>query len=422
MFCEKILSLSAQAETALSERFREIDEISFKRTAEILDAFREYRVSDAMFAETTGYGYDDNGRDTLDKIYARVFGKESAFVRHNIISGTHAITIALFGLMRPNDMILSITGKPYDTLDEVIGISGGSENNGSLKDFGIKYRQIDLLEFKGENSSEIPADDIIDFQSVKNSISSDVKVVYIQRSKGYANRPTLTISQINEVTHFIRKLTDAFVVVDNCYGEFTEECEPDVDLIIGSLIKNPGGGIAESGGYLAGTKRAIELCSYRFSCPGIGLEGGATLGNTRNMYKGLFLAPHVVAQAIKTASFAAYLFENLGCNVEPKWSTPRSDIIQRLNLGSAEQLCAFCESIQKGSPVDSFVTPIPFDMPGYSDPVIMAAGAFTQGSSIELSADGPLRPPFTAYLQGGLTYESGKLGIMTAAQAFVDRE
>lgn len=426
IFSEKLLRLAEEAETKLAERFAEIDKIARIRTEEVIEAFQRERVSEAMFAPTTGYGYDDRGRDTLDKIYASVLGTEAAFVRHNIISGTQALTIGLFGLLRPGDTMLAVTGKPYDTLDDVIGLSGEA-GNGSLKDFGITYKQVDMknTDFPADNPSCMhPAEDIIDFASIESALKSDssIKVVFIQRSKGYMSRPTLTVDQINSVIDFVHGMSDAFVVVDNCYGEFTEKSEPRADLLIGSLIKNPGGGIAESGGYLAGSARAIELCGYRFSSPGIGLEGGATLGNTRNMYKGFFMAPHIVAQAIKTASFAAYIFEALGCTAEPRYDVPRSDIIQLLHLGTADRLCAFCRGIQKGSAVDSFVSPEPYAMPGYNDPVIMAAGAFTQGSSIELSADGPVRPPFTAYLQGGLTYESGRYGILSAAQYFLETE
>ncbi len=424
LISDKVKKLAAEAESALSERFAEIDKVSAIRTEQVIESFQAERVSEAVFMPSTGYGYDDQGREKLDRIYASVFGTDAAFVRHSILSGTHALTIGLFGLLRPGDTLLAVTGKPYDTLDSVIGISGKS-GEGSLRDFGINYRQIDLLqtEFPDESPAHThKASDIIDFDSIKSELAADrnIKVIFIQRSKGYLERPTLTVSQINEVIDFVRNLSDAFVVVDNCYGEFTELSEPKADLLIGSLIKNPGGGIAESGGYLAGSSKAIELCGCRFSCPGIGLEGGATLGTTRNMYKGFFMAPHIVAQALKTASLAAHIFSSLGCRAEPSADSPRSDIIQLLHLGSAEKLCAFCRGIQKGSAVDSFVTPEPYAMPGYSDPVIMAAGAFTQGSSIELSADGPVRPPFIAYLQGGLTYESGRYGILTAAQYFID--
>ncbi len=395
IFSERLLALDKEAELALADKFAEIDSISMYNTNKVLDAFREYKVSDAMFAGTSGYGYDDKGRDTLDEIYARVFGTESAFVRHSIVNGTHALSIALFGILRPGDVMLSITGKPYDTLDEVINDDGG---NGSLKDFGVEFRMCEM----GEDFIPLLSD-------------PKIKMVYIQRSKGYLDRKTLSVSEINAMIKAVRAHSDAFVVVDNCYGEFTETQEPAADLIVGSLIKNPGGGIAETGAYLAGTKRAVELASYRLTTPSIGLECGATLGLSKNMYKGFFLAPHVTAQAIKTAMFAAYIFEKLGYTVEPSWDTPRSDIIQAVKFGNPEALCAFCRGIQKGSPVDSFVTPEPWAMPGYSDEVIMAAGTFTQGSSIELSADGPIRPPYTAFFQGSLTYESGKIGILSAA-------
>jgi cystathionine beta-lyase family protein involved in aluminum resistance len=362
-----------------------------------MDAFREERVSDSCFAPSSGYGYDDRGRDTLDRIYARVFGCEAVLVRPHIVSGTHALTIGLFGLLRPGDVLLSVTGKPYDTLDEVIGISGAN-GDGSLRDFGVKYRQVEL---DGD---------------IASALDEHVKVVFIQRSKGYLNRRTLTVSEINKIASFVRSRSGAFVVVDNCYGEFTEESEPDADLLIGSLIKNPGGGIAESGGYLAGSKRAVTLAGYRLTSAGVGGEVGSSLGQTKAMYRGFFFAPHVVAQALKTAHFAAYIFDMLGYKVEPVWSVRRSDIIQSVILGSPDLLSAFCRGIQRGSPVDAYVTPEPWDMPGYADQVIMAAGTFTQGASIELSADGPMRPPYTVFFQGGLTYESGKIGILTAAE------
>ena len=379
-----------------------------------MKAFREHRVADAMFGSTSGYGYDDRGRDTLDEIWADVMGAESAIVRHSIVSGTHALTIGLFGLLRPGDIMLSVAGKPYDTLEEVIGISG-TPGDGSLADFGVSYRQVDLLESG------------FDFEAIGRELeenSGKVKIVFIQRSKGYLNRKTLTVEQIGEAVKYVKGVSpETYVVVDNCYGEFVETVEPTdfgADLIIGSLIKNPGGGIAETGGYLAGSKRAVELVSYRLTSPGVGGEVGATLGQNKNMYKGLFYAPHTTAQALKTAYFAAYIFENLGFEVEPKWNTRRSDIIQTVITGAPEKLCAFCRGIQAGSPVDSFVSPEPWAMPGYSDQVIMAAGAFTQGSSIELSADGPLRPPYTAFFQGGLTYQSGKIGILSAAQKMLE--
>ena len=394
MFSEKIQKLADEAESVLTDRFRSADMISYKNTEKVMNAFRTHRVSEAMFMPSSGYGYDDKGRDTLDLIYADVFGTEAAFVRHNIVSGTHALTIALFALLRPNDTMLSITGKPYDTLDEVISGTGGS-----LREFGVNYSQTELGG---------------DFISV---IDDNTKVVFIQRSKGYMNRRTLSVAEINDMIKAVKaKKNDVFVIVDNCYGEFVEETEPNGDLLVGSLIKNPGGGMAECGGYLAGTAHAIELAGYRLTSPGIGTECGASLGQTKSMYKGLFFSPHVVAQALKTSMFASYIFEKLGFEVEPQWNGFRGDIIQAVKLLTRENLCAFCKGIQMGSPVDSFVTPEPWAMPGYSDEVIMAAGTFTQGASIELSADGPMRPPYTAFFQGGLTYESGKIGILSAVK------
>ncbi len=409
-FSEKILTLTAEAETALIPRFAAFDVAAFRGTQRVLRAFSAHHVSEALFAPTTGYGYDDHGRETLDVIYADVFGAEAAFVRHSIANGTQALTIGLFGLLRPGDILLSVTSQPYDTLSEVIGIHD-DKKNGSLKDFGVEYRQVDLRE---DGTVDIPA-----IAAALEAYGDRVKVVFIQRSKGYMNRPTLSVEKIREIVACVKARSNAYVMVDNCYGEFTEDIEPTAvgaDLIVGSLIKNPGGGMAESGGYLAGTARAVELASYRLTSPGVGLEVGATLGTTRSLYKGFFYAPHTVAQALKTAAFAAYLFEAIGCTVSPRWNEDRYDIIQTVQCGTPEGLCAFCRGIQSGSPVDAFVTPEPWAMPGYQDEVIMAAGAFVQGSSIELSADGPLRAPYTAYLQGGLTYESGKYGIMLAAE------
>ena len=415
MFTEKILNIAAEAENDLIDIFKEIDKISYKNTARVLNAFKENRVSDSMFSGTTGYGYDDIGRDTLDKVYAEVFGAESAFVRHTIPNGTTALSIGLFGLLRPNDVMLSITNEPYDTLCEVIGINGAN-GDGSLADFGVKYDQVNLK------------DCALDFDAIDKKISEhkdNLKVVFIQRSKGYLNRPTLTINEIKEACDFVKARTNAYIVVDNCYGEFCEEKEPchvGADMMIGSLIKNPGGGIAESGGYIAGTKRAVELASYRLTSVGTGCEVGASLGQNRNLFKGFFLAPHIVAQALKTAHFAAYMFEKLGFDVYPKYNERRSDIIQTVKFGYADGLIKFCQGIQSASPVDSYVTPMPWAMPGYQDEVIMAAGAFTQGSSIELSADGPVRPPYTAFFQGSLTYESGKLAIMAAAEKLISEK
>lgn len=415
MFSEKLLSLSARADQELAEIFADVDRIEFENTSRVMKAFRDHRVAATMFDSTSGYGYDDRGRDVLDRIWADVMGAEAAIVRHSIVSGTHALTIGLFGILRPGDIMLSIAGKPYDTLEEVIGISG-NPGDGSLKDFGVEYMQTELCETG------------FDFDAIGEALKNNkgrVKMAFIQRSKGYLNRKTLTVSEIGEAVKFVKSISpETYVVVDNCYGEFVETVEPTMvgaDLIIGSLIKNPGGGMAESGGYLAGTARAVELVSYRLTSPGVGGEVGATLGQNKNMYKGLFYAPHTTAQAIKTAHFAAYIFGKLGFDVEPLWNTRRSDIIQTVITSTPERLCAFCQGIQAGSPVDSFVTPEPWAMPGYSDEVIMAAGAFTQGSSIELSADGPLRAPYTAFFQGGLTYQSGKIGILSAAQRIIDK-
>ena len=405
---EKILKIAEEAEEKLDKVFRQFDKTAYNNTAKIMEAFSRHRVDESCFASTSGYGYGDKGRDTLDEIWAEVFGAEKAFVRHNIVSGTHALTIALFGILRPGDIMLSVTGKPYDTLDEVIGING-SDGTGSLADFGVEYRQVDM------NGG-------VDLEGVKNALSEygqRVKMVFIQRSKGYMNRKTLSCEEIGQVVKLTKSMSDAFVVVDNCYGEFVEECEPTAygaDLIVGSLIKNPGGGMAESGGYLAGTAKAVELCSYRFTCPGVGLECGASLNQNKNMYRGLFYAPHTVAASLKTAALAAYMFEKLGYEVSPRYDEDRHDIIQTIQFLSKEPLCAFCRGIQAGSPVDAYVTPEPWDMPGYSDEVIMAAGTFVSGASIELSADAPIREPYTAFFQGGLTYESGKYGIMTAAE------
>lgn len=413
MFSEKLLEIANDAERDLKEVFDELEKISFENTKRVLHYFKEHRVSDSMFGGTTGYGYDDVGREALDKIYADTFGAESAFVRHSIANGTSALTIGLFGLLRPNDVLLSVTNRPYDTLCEVIGIDGAN-GDGSLADFGVDYDQVDFI------------NDKIDFEGIEkklNEYGDRVKVVFIQRSKGYLNRPTLTVDQIGEICDFVHKRSKAYVVVDNCYGEFCEDKEPchvGADMIIGSLIKNPGGGIAQSGGYIAGTKRAVELASYRLTSAGTGTEVGATLGQNRDMFKGFFLAPHIVMQAKKTAHFAAYVLERLGFDVYPKYDEMRSDIIQTVKFGYADGLIKFCQGIQGASAVDSYVTPMPWAMPGYKDEVIMAAGTFTQGSSIELSCDGPVRPPYTAFFQGSLTYESGKLAILTAAQKLLE--
>ncbi len=389
--------------------FGRVEEIAFKNQKKVMDAFREYKVSDSYFAGTSGYGYDDKGRDMLDLIYARVFEAESAFVRHSIVSGTQTLAIGLYGLLRPNDTLLSVTGKPYDTLEEVIGIRG-EDGNGSLKDFGVKYEQIEMV------------DGCVDIPAVTKYLSehNEVKVVFVQRSKGYDVRKTLSAKEIGEVAKACHEINpNVFVIVDNCYGEFVDEHEPTyygADMIMGSLIKNPGGGMAESGGYIAGTRRAVELCSYRLTSVGIGAEAGASLGQNKSLYKGFFYAPHTVAQSIKTAILAARCYENLGYETNPKSNEERHCIIQTISMGTEEKLLAFCRGIQSGSPVDAHVTPEPWDMPGYAVPVVMAAGAFTQGSSIELSADAPCTAPYTVYMQGGLTYESGKIGVVYAVE------
>ena len=404
----ELTQIVREAEEKLAPIFKRLDEVAERGTQRVMAAFREERVSNGMFASTDGYGYDDRGRDVLDKIYARVFDAEAAFVRSSVLSGTHALAIGLFGLLRPGDTLLSLTGKPYDTLDEVIGLSGEA-GRGSLADFGVTYKEVPLSSDGGA-----------DLAAITEALQSDktVKVAFVQRSKGYLDRRTLSVEEIGEIVRTVRAVSDAFVMVDNCYGEFVEDREPTAvgaDLIVGSLIKNPGGGMAECGGYLAGTARAVELCGYRYTAPGVGLEIGASLGQNKNMYKGLFYAPHTVAQALKTAHLCAYVFEALGYETAPRWDEMRHDIIQTVRCGTAEGLIAFCRGIQYGSPIDAFVTCEPWDMPGYNDPVIMAAGTFTQGASLELSADGPIRPPYIAFMQGGLTYESGKIGVLSAA-------
>ena len=410
MFSEKLLKLASECENDCREQFEYIDSVAFNNTQKVMRVFAENRLSDRHFAPTSGYGYNDDGRDLCDKLFADAFGAEAGFARHSIINGTHALSIGLYALLRPGDTLLSVAGKPYDTLDEVIGISGKS-GDGSLADFDIGYKQIDLDENGFPRLDEI-----------KEAVTKDktIKVVFVQRSKGYSARRTLTVKDINDICDVVRANSSAYIMVDNCYGAFTEESEPKADLLVGSLIKNAGGGMAESGGYLVGTAKAVELASYRYSTVGVGLECGASLGQTKSMIKGLFYAPHTVAQAIKTAVFAARIFEKLGFSVSPGYNEKRSDIIQTFTLGSEDALVKFCLGIQAGSPVDAHVAPVPWEMPGYNDRVIMAAGAFTQGSSIELSCDGPVRPPYIAYLQGGLTYESGKYGILKAAQTVTE--
>ena len=405
---DHVRAIGVQAQAALTEQFARIDEIADFNTQKVLSAFQKHRVADTYFQSTTGYGYDDLGREKLGEIYADIFGTEDAMVRINFVNGTHAIASALYGVLRPGDVLLSAIGAPYDTLQGVIGITGGG--NGSLREFGVEYRQVDVT---SEDTPDIPG--IV--QAVQDP---RIKAVLIQRSRGYATRASLSVEKIAEIIQAIRSVNPTVnILVDNCYGEFVETIEPSqvgADLIMGSLIKNPGGGLAPMGGYVAGRRDLVESTAFRMTVPGIGRECGATLGNNRALYQGLFMAPHTVAQATKTAVFAAKVMEMLGYRTDPLSSDIRHDIIQMIHMEKPEAVEKFCKGIQFGAPVDSFVTPVPWAMPGYDCPVIMAAGAFIQGASIELSADAPMRPPYTVYMQGGLTYESGKLGILLAAE------
>lgn len=404
----EVMELADRAESKCIDRFREIDRVAQENTERVLNSFRNHRVSDSCFAGTTGYGYDDLGRETLDQIYADLLGTESAIVRIGFVNGTHALTSALFALVKPGDTLLSVTGLPYDTLQEAIGIRGNSF--GSLKFYGVNYQQVEF------SASGEP-----DYSSIAEACKNNaVRAVMIQRSRGYSNRKALTISEIGKIIDTIRHVRDDLnIMVDNCYGEFTDLLEPGhvgADLMAGSLIKNPGGGLAPAGGYVAGREVLVQRAAARLTTPGIGGECGATLGSNRLLFQGLFIAPHIVAQALKTAVFCAAIMDEIGINSFPSVNDSRSDIIQTIQLGSEDRMRRFCRGIQKGAPVDSFVTPEPWNMPGYNDPVIMAAGAFIQGSSIELSADGPIREPYNVYMQGGITYESGKLGIMYAVE------
>lgn len=404
---ESAYDLVQKAEEAVRPQFAGIDETAEFNQIKVLNSFSKHRVSEAHLGLSTGYGYDDLGRDTLEKIYADVFGTEAALVRHTIVSGTHALCTCLFGMLRPGDTLVSATGAPYDTLEEIIGKRGSS--NSSLKAWGIQYKEVDLR-----------PNGMIDLDALECVLSDKtVRVVEFQRSKGYAWRPSYTLSDMEAAIALVKKKRpDVAVMVDNCYGEFVEKQEPTqigADILAGSLIKNPGGGLALTGGYLAGRTDLVEQISYRLTSPGIGNEVGASLGMNRHMYQGFFMAPHTVAQALKTAVLTAKVFDMLGYDVSPAPDAVRGDIIQSVKLQKPELLCAFCQGIQRGAPIDSFVTPEPWDMPGYENQVIMAAGAFVSGASIEISADGPLRPPYAAYMQGGLTYESGKLSVMCAA-------
>lgn len=408
----EVYELAQRAQQRCLHRFQEIDAVAEQNTRRVMAAFQDNRVSDSCFAGTTGYGYDDLGRDTLDQIYAQIFGTEAALVRLGFVNGTHALTAAMFSLAKPGETILAVTGTPYDTLQNAIGLTG--DGFGSLKFYGIGYAQVDLAE-NGEP----------DYAAIEKAAARPkVTGIMIQRSRGYADRKALTVQEIGEIVKTIRRVNPkANIMVDNCYGEFTDVIEPThvgVDIIAGSLIKNPGGGLAPTGGYVAGKAELVERAAVRLTTPGIGGECGSTLGNNRLLYQGLFFAPHVVAQALKTAVFCAAMMEELGIETSPGIDEKRSDIIQMVKLGSPEKMIRFCGGIQAGAPVDSYATPLPAPMPGYDCPIIMAAGAFIQGSSIELSADGPMREPYTVYMQGGLTYESGKLGIMMAVSAMLD--
>lgn len=410
---ERIIRLAEKAEEKCTDVFRKIDECAEYNGAKVLKAFAENRVSEPCFYGSTGYGYGDVGREVIDKVYADIMETEDALVRHNFVSGTHALSVALFGVLRTGDKIVSITGKPYDTLEEVIGISGKA-GNGSLKDYGVLYVQVDL---NSDGTAKLDA--------ITDAVK-DAKVAYIQRSRGYSLRKAFSVADIAEMIKAARKGNpDVIIMVDNCYGEFVEEFEPThvgADIIIGSLIKNAGGGIARTGGYIAGRDDLIELCSYRLTCVGMGKEVGCTLDMNREILLGLFFAPDVTANALKTSAFAIELFNMTGFECSPSNDDARGDIITAVKLGNEELLTAFCQGIQKGAPVDSFVTPEAWDMPGYNSKVIMAAGAFTMGASIELSADAPIREPYAVWMQGGITYTSGKIGVMLALQEMLNKK
>ncbi|OCT14238.1 hypothetical protein A8709_25750 [Paenibacillus pectinilyticus] len=411
-FGENVMARMEKAEQRVESAFRHIEKTIDLNQWKVIRAFQTHKVSDYHFTSSTGYGYNDRGREVLDLVYADAMGAEAALVRPHFVSGTHTIGTALFGVLRPGDHLLYITGKPYDTLHKVIGKPG--DGTGSLQDFGIPYSEVALLE---DGSPDWPA--------IQAAIQPNTKVIGIQRSRGYSWRPSFTVDQIGEMVRFVKEINPELIVfVDNCYGEFTEEREPTqvgVDLMAGSLIKNPGGGIAPSGGYIAGRRDLVELAAYRLTAPGIGGEVGAMLGATRAMFQGLFLAPHLVGQAVKGSVFAAAMFEDLGFVSHPRWDAQRTDLIQAIRFTSAEHLITFVQGIQKAAAVDSHVTPEPWDMPGYEHPVIMAAGTFIQGGSLELSADAPIREPYIAYMQGGLTYSHCKLGVLTAIQHMEDK-
>ncbi len=406
----RVLDISDKALRKANEKFAEIEEISEYNQQKVLAAFMKNGVCESDFSTSTGYGYGDRGREKLDRIYADVFGAEDAIVRHSFTCGTHTLAVALFGILRPGDTMLSVTGTPYDTIHGVIGITG--EGMGSLKEFGVNYAQVDLGE-----------DGLPDLDAIAKAVEKiKPRMVYIQRSRGYSLRPSLSVARIGEIAALVKSICDTVVMVDNCYGEFVEKTEPTdagADLMAGSLIKNAGGAIARTGGYIAGKKELVELCAYRATTPGLGKEVGCTLGENINMFMGVFNAPNVVGQALKTAVYTAAIYENLGFKTTPSSSESRHDIIQALCLETPERLVAFCQGIQSGAPVDSFVVPEPWDMPGYDSKVIMAAGAFIMGSSIELSADAPLREPFAVWLQGGINFPSAKVAVMLATQKLI---
>ncbi len=412
-FGEALKPIVRQVEEQIFMKHKQIGETVEANQFRVLESYQRNQVSDSHFIPSTGYGYDDIGRDTLEKIYADVFGGEAGLVRPQIISGTHAISIALFGVLRPGDELLYITGKPYDTLEEIVGIRGNGV--GSLKEFGISYQSVDLKE-----------DGQVNYEHVKTMIKPNTKMIGIQRSKGYANRPSFTINQIKEMIEFVKNIKeDVVVFVDNCYGEFVELMEPchvGADLMAGSLIKNPGGGLAKTGGYIVGKEKYVEACSYRMTSPGIGAEAGASLYSLQEMYQGFFLAPHVVGQALKGAVFTSAMLDRLGMNTNPAWDAERTDLIQSVQFDDKEKMIAFCQAIQFASPINSHVTAYPAYMPGYEDDVIMAAGTFIQGASIELSADGPIRPPYVAYVQGGLTYSHVKMAILIALNRLAEKQ
>lgn len=408
----KIEAASEAAIKKIAPEFQKIDKITEYNQLKVLDAFIKHRVSERHFAESTGYGYGDDGRDTLDKVFAQVYGAEDAIVRHSFASGTHTLGVALFGLLRPGDTMLCVTGTPYDTIHSVIGLTG--IGMGSLKDFGVTYQQTELAE-----------DGRLDYEAIQRDVNEKTTMVYLQRSRGYSLRPSLSVEEIETTAEIAKaKNPNVIVMVDNCYGEMVQTSEPTqhgADIIAGSLIKNAGGGIAKSGGYIAGRKDLVEKCSYRMTTPGIGREVGASLGNNRELYMGVFHAPHVVGEALKTAVYIAALFDSFGYDVKPAFNEKRCDIIQCLGLENPDALVAFCQGVQSGSPIDSFVVPEPWDMPGYDSKVVMAAGAFTLGSSIELSADAPMREPYYAWIQGGLNFHSGKICANLAAQRMLEK-